>query len=68
MKLAAAGERVVITGEGTARVELRVEADERIASELPPRRLGLLEGQLMVGPEFFDPLPDYELKLWYGEE
>ena len=31
------------------------------------RRLGFLEGQGGIGPEFFDPLPDEELRLWNGE-
>jgi antitoxin (DNA-binding transcriptional repressor) of toxin-antitoxin stability system len=31
------------------------------------RRLGFLEGLGDVGPEFFDPLPDDELRLWNGE-
>jgi antitoxin (DNA-binding transcriptional repressor) of toxin-antitoxin stability system len=31
------------------------------------RRLGFLEGQGDVGPEFFEPLPEDELRLWNGE-
>ncbi len=31
------------------------------------RRLGFLEGQGGMGPEFFDPLPDEELRLWNGD-
>jgi antitoxin (DNA-binding transcriptional repressor) of toxin-antitoxin stability system len=31
------------------------------------RRVGFLEGKGDVGPEFFDPLPDDELRLWNGE-
>lgn len=30
-------------------------------------RLGFLEGQGDVGPEFFEPLPEDELHLWSGE-
>lgn len=31
------------------------------------RRIGFMKGQGKVGPEFFDPLPDEELRLWNGE-
>ena len=30
----------------------------------PKRRLGLLQGKINVGPEFFEPLPDEELEAW----
>jgi antitoxin (DNA-binding transcriptional repressor) of toxin-antitoxin stability system len=32
------------------------------------RRLGFLEGLGDVGPEFFEPLPEDELRLWNGED
>ncbi len=28
------------------------------------RKLGFLKGKLVVGPEFFEPLPEDELKRW----
>jgi len=28
------------------------------------RRFGALKGQVSVSPEFFDPLPEAELKRW----
>jgi hypothetical protein len=31
------------------------------------RRLGLFAGVFEVGPEFFEPLPEEELRLWNGE-
>jgi hypothetical protein len=31
------------------------------------QRLGFLEGLVDVGPEFFEPLPEDELRLWNGE-
>jgi antitoxin (DNA-binding transcriptional repressor) of toxin-antitoxin stability system len=31
------------------------------------RRVGFMEGRGSVGPEFFDPLPEDELRLWNGE-
>jgi prevent-host-death family protein len=31
------------------------------------QRLGFLEGLGDIGPEFFEPLPEDELRLWNGE-
>lgn len=28
------------------------------------RRIGLYKGQIDIGPEFFEPLPEEELALW----
>ena len=42
----------------------------RLVSVNPPaacRRIGFLLGRGDIGPEFFDPLPDDELRLWNGE-
>lgn len=38
---------------------------------LPPkpkgrRKYGSLKGLVKIGPEFFEPLPEEELKLWEG--
>jgi len=30
------------------------------------RPIGLYKGQIEIGPEFFEPLPDEELALWEG--
>lgn len=30
----------------------------------PTRKFGALKGKIKIGPEFFDPLPDEELKHW----
>lgn len=30
----------------------------------PKRRLGLLQGKIAIGPEFFEPLPEEELEAW----
>jgi hypothetical protein len=30
-------------------------------------RIGFLRGLGSIGPEFFDPLPEDELRLWNGE-
>jgi prevent-host-death family protein len=31
------------------------------------RNLGIFKGVFTVGPEFFEPLPEDELRLWNGE-
>ena len=36
-------------------------------SEDRKRPLGLYKGQIDIGPEFFEPLPDDELEWWEGE-
>ena len=33
----------------------------------PPRRqFGAMRGKVRIGPEFFEPLPEEELKAWEG--
>jgi antitoxin (DNA-binding transcriptional repressor) of toxin-antitoxin stability system len=58
----------------------RAEAGEEIARGTKPvamivsvqskpkakRQFGRLKGLVKVGPEFFEPLPEEELKLWEG--
>jgi hypothetical protein len=41
---------------------------DKLGSEWQPRKrpLGLFKGQFVVGPEFDDPLPEDELRLWNG--
>ena len=34
----------------------------------PGRRPGALKGQLVVGDEFFEPLPEAELAAWEGRD
>lgn len=64
VRRAQSGEEVVITsGRERKPVARLVAIDPAPAS----RRIGFLEGQGDVGPEFFDPLPDDELRLWNGE-
>ena len=36
----------------------------KIVSAAPKRRFGRLKGKGSVGPEFFEPLPEDELRLW----
>lgn len=35
-----------------------------IARPQPKRRFGALRGKIAVGAEFFEPLPEDELKMW----
>jgi prevent-host-death family protein len=34
------------------------------AAKLPERKFGALKGKIRIGPEFFEPLPEEELKRW----
>ena len=58
------GEEVQITTGRERRPVVRLVAIEPVRAS---RRLGFLEGKVEVGPEFFKPLPDDELRLWNGE-
>jgi antitoxin (DNA-binding transcriptional repressor) of toxin-antitoxin stability system len=55
---AEAGEEIVL-----ARGKEPVAKIVRIAPR-PKRKFGRLKGQGSIGPEFFEPLPEHELKLW----
>jgi antitoxin (DNA-binding transcriptional repressor) of toxin-antitoxin stability system len=58
------GEDVRITSGRERKPVVRlVPVDSAPASQ----RLGFLEGLGDVGPEFFEPLPEDELRLWNGE-
>lgn len=62
VKRAEAGEEIIIM-RGTNPVAKIVT--------LPPkpkgrRKYGSLKGLVKIGPEFFEPLPEEELKLWEG--
>ena len=42
-----------------------------ISARTSPKRerpIGLYKGQIDIGPEFFEPLPEKELALWEGNE
>lgn len=36
----------------------------KIVPVTPKRKFGRLKGKASIGPEFFEPLPEDELKLW----
>ncbi len=61
---AEAGEEVFITrGRDKTPVAKIVPVAEK-----PKQRIGLFKGQFTVGPEFFEPLPEDELRLWNCED
>lgn len=59
------GEDVQITTGRERKPVVRIVAIEPVRAS---RRLGFLEGRGSVDSEFFDPLPEDELKLWNGED
>ena len=64
VKLAAAGETVILTSGREKRPVARLEAIAPVGK----KRLGVLETPGFRLPEdFFDPLPEEELRLWNGE-
>jgi prevent-host-death family protein len=66
VRRAQAGEEVLITsGRERKPVARLVAVDPK--PPLASRRIGFMEGEGSVGPEFWDPLPDDELRLWNGE-
>lgn len=49
--------------------ERRKRAAGMFAEDATPKRpdlFGLYAGQITIGPEFFEPLPEEELRLWEG--
>jgi prevent-host-death family protein len=58
---AEAGEEVII-----ARGKKPVVRLVAVAETKPQGRFGAMKGRASVGPEFFEPLPEDELKLWEG--
>jgi prevent-host-death family protein len=58
---AEAGEEVIIARGSKPAVRL-VPVAEAIAR----RQFGSMKGKVWVGPEFFEPLPEAELKAWDG--
>lgn len=57
---AEAGEEVVLA-RGKAPV---VKIVPIAIAPKPERKFGALKGKIKIGPEFFDPLPEEELKRW----
>jgi prevent-host-death family protein len=57
-----AGEEVII-----ARRDKPVARLVPIEPVQPKRRFGSMKGKVWVGPEFFEPLPEDELRRWEGD-
>jgi antitoxin (DNA-binding transcriptional repressor) of toxin-antitoxin stability system len=58
------GEDVQITSGRERKPVVRLVPIQPVAGN---RRLGFLKGRGRIGPEFFEPLPEDELRLWNGE-
>jgi prevent-host-death family protein len=58
------GEEVLITSGREHKPVARLVAIEPV---LESRRIGFMKGEGSIGPEFWDPLPEDELRLWNGE-
>lgn len=58
-----AGEEVII-----ARCDKPVARLVPIEPPKPKRQFGSMRGKVWVGPKFFEPLAEEELRLWEGEE
>lgn len=75
LERARAGEEVVLADGQTLVARLASiaaapaetsESAAAVPAPRPERRPGLCAGQIIVGPEFFEPLPEEELRLWEG--
>jgi prevent-host-death family protein len=60
LRQAERGEEVIITRKTPV---ARLVPYER---EQPKRGFGSMRGHATIGPEFWEPLPEEELKLWEG--
>ena len=58
------GEEIIITSGRERKPVVRLVAIDPAPEK---RRIGFLAGKGGIGPEFFDPLPEDELRLWNGE-
>jgi len=66
---AARGEDVRIADPKSGVMKLTPVAAVDVVALRKPRELGFLNGVLPPPPEdFFDPMTDEELKLWYGDD
>jgi hypothetical protein len=65
LERALAGEEIVITARKRGWGSYATQS-EAVAAASSYRGRGSMKGQLFVGPEFFEPLPEDELKYWEG--
>lgn len=61
---ALAGEEVILT-HGKRRIPA-VKLVPVVAKRQAGRPIGLYKGRIDLGPEFFEPLPEEELRRWEG--
>jgi len=63
-----AGEEIVLSrgDQPIAKIVPYAPTPPELAAPKPKRQFGALRGQISLGPEFFEPLPDEELALWEG--
>jgi len=59
---ALAGEEVILTHGRNRTPKVKLVPVEAPIPHLRP--IGLYKGQIEIGPEFFEPLPEEELALW----
>ena len=59
---ALAGEEVILTHGRNRTPVVKLVAVK--APSMRERPIGLYKGQIEIGPEFFDPLPEEELAAW----
>lgn len=64
LRRAQQGEEIIITSGRERTPVARLVAIDPVPVK---RRIGLLKGLGGISPEFFDPLPEDELRLWNGE-
>jgi antitoxin (DNA-binding transcriptional repressor) of toxin-antitoxin stability system len=58
-----AGEEIVVA-RGDDPIAKLVPFHPVLPAPLGERQFGALKGQISIGPEFFEPLPDEELDAW----
>ncbi len=65
VKLANQGEEIIVTTGRQHKPVARIVAAEPVkkAGRVP----GIFKGAFELGPGFFEPLPEEELRLWNGE-
>jgi len=61
---ALAGEEVILTRGRKRTPAVKLVAVAPVQGRSRP--IGLYKGQIDIGPEFFEPLPENELALWEG--
>ena len=64
IEAAQAGEEVIIANGDTPLAKIVAVREPK----QQPFKLGLLEGQLGEGPDFFEPMSEEDLALWEGRE